>query len=73
MLYSWQFFNSVKMWVLALSKHKNELVLLVNPLVQLIVGTLKLSNNLKQYPFHMKLIDLLLILSERTGVYIPVS
>jgi nucleolar complex protein 2 len=32
-IYSWQFFNCIKLWVLAVCRHKKELVLLINPLV----------------------------------------
>mmetsp|Transcript_7097 Transcript_7097/g.11957 ORF Transcript_7097/g.11957 Transcript_7097/m.11957 type:complete len:337 (-) Transcript_7097:6-1016(-) len=72
-LYSWQFLNCVKVWVLGVCKHKNELVLLVHPLVQLITGAIKLSNALKYYPFHLKLIELLLLVNERVGEYVPVA
>jgi hypothetical protein len=65
-LYSWQFFNCIKIWVLAVCKHKKELVLLINPIVQLIVGTLKLTNNLKYYPTHLKLIELLVLITDQT-------
>jgi len=59
-IYSWQFYNCLKLWVLALTNAKiSDLALLVHPLVQLIVGVLRLSNNIKHFPFHVKLFNLL--------------
>ena len=43
-IYSWQFYNCMKLWVLALTNAStSDLVLLVHPLVQLIVGVIKLT------------------------------
>ena len=43
-VYSWQFYNCMKLWVLALTDAStSDLVLLVYPLVQLIVGVIKLA------------------------------
>lgn len=51
-IYSWQFYNCTKLWVLALTTAStSDLVLLVHPLVNLIVGTLRLATNLKYFPF----------------------
>jgi hypothetical protein len=55
-LYSWQFFNCIKLWVLAVCQHKSELVLLIHPLVQLMTATIKISGNIKYLPFHIKVI-----------------
>ena len=70
-IYSWQFYNCVKLWVLALCQHKNQLVLLINPVVQLILGALKLSVSVKYFPFHAKLFELLCLINERTREFIP--
>lgn len=61
------------MWVLALCQHRKELTLLMNPIVQLMLGALKLSNSVKYYPFHMKLFSLLTLITEKTGEFLPIS
>jgi len=73
LIYSWQFYNCVKMWVLALCQHKQELVLLINPVVQLLLGVLKLSSSIKYFPFHVKLFELLCSITERTDEFIPIA
>jgi len=72
-IYSWQFYNCVKLWVLALCQHKNELVLLINPTVQLILGAMKLSQSVKYFPFHCKLFELLRTINERTDEFLPIG
>lgn len=67
-IYSWQFYNCLKLWVLALTNAKiSDLALLVHPLVQLIVGVIRLSNNIKYFPFHVKLFDLITSINAKTG------
>jgi len=66
-IYSWQFYNCMKLWVLALTAHQKELILLIHPLVQLAIGVLRISSNLKYYPFHMKVLQLLNLIVEKTG------
>jgi len=54
-VYSWQFLNCIKLWVLALTQIRSQdLNLLVHPIVQLATGVLKLSSNIKFFPFHVK-------------------
>lgn len=72
-IYSWQFYNCIKMWVLALCEHENELVLLINPVVQLIQGAMKLSTSVKYLPFHVKLFELLCMINEKTKQVIPAA
>jgi hypothetical protein len=62
----------MKLWVLALTDAKtSDLVLLVHPLVQLIVGVIRLTSNIKYYPFHLKAIELLTMINEKTGQFVP--
>jgi hypothetical protein len=61
------------MWVLALCQHKKELVLLVNPIVQLIQGAMKLTTSVKYFPFHIKLFELICMINERTNEFIPAA
>lgn len=72
-IYGWQFYNCVKMWVLALCQHQNELVLLLNPVVQLIQGALKLTVSIKYFPFHVKLFELLNMIIQQANQFIPIA
>jgi hypothetical protein len=58
----------MKLWVLTLTSASiSDLVLLVHPLVSLIAGVIRLSNNIKFFPFHLKAFELLTIINEKTG------
>lgn len=73
-IYSWQFFNCVKVWVLAVCQHKDaDLSLLIHPLVQLLIGMIKLNGNLKFFPFHLKLFELLTLICKETRQLVPCS
>ena len=64
----------MKLWVLALTNAKiSDLALLVHPLVQLIVGVIRLNNNVKNLPFHIKLFDLLVQINAKTGQFVPAA
>ena len=49
------------------------MVLLINPIVQLILGAIKLSNSVKFFPFHVKLFELLSMITEQTNEFIPIA
>ena len=72
-IYSWQFYNCMMLWSLALTEHLSELVLLVHPLVQLGIATLKLSTNPKYFPFHLKIFQMLTLINEKTKQFVPVA
>lgn len=50
-----------------------DLNLLVHPLVQLCTGMIKLSNNMKFFPFHLKVFQLFCMVQEKTGQFIPAA
>jgi hypothetical protein len=60
------------MWILAVCQHRSELVLLINPAVQLIIGAFKLTSSIKYFPFHIKLFELLRLVNEQTGEFTPI-
>ena len=67
-------YNCMKLWVLALTTAQtSDLVLLVHPLVQLISGVIRLSNNIKYFPFHVKAFEMLTIINQRTGQFVPAA
>lgn len=51
----------------------SDLAMLVHPLVQLIVGVIRLSNNIKYFPFHLKLFDLIVQVNSKTGQFVPAA
>ena len=60
--------------MLALTNAKiSDLALLVHPLTQLIVGVIRLSNNIKYFPFHVKLFDMLVMINAKTGQFVPAA
>jgi hypothetical protein len=64
----------MKLWVLALTTAQtSDLALLVHPLVQLIVGTIRLTQNIKYFPFHLKCFELLTMINQKTGQFIPAA
>jgi nucleolar complex protein 2 len=73
-VYSWQFYNCMKLWVLALTTASaSDLALLVHPLVQLISGVIRLSNHMKYFPFHLKSFELLCMINQKTGQFVPAA
>lgn len=73
-IYSWQFYNCVKVWVLAVCQNKDtELSLLIHPIVQLLIGLIKLNGNLKYFPFHLKIFELLTQICRETKQIVPCS
>jgi hypothetical protein len=64
----------MKLWVLAMTNAMtSDLALLVHPLTQLIVGTIRLTQNLKYFPFHLKCCELLTLINQKTGQFIPAA
>jgi len=48
-------------------------VLLINPIVQLVLGSIKLSSSVKFFPFHVKLFGILSLITEKTSEFIPIA
>ena len=63
----------MKLLALAITQHQSELSLLVHPFVQLAIGTLRLSQNMKFFPFHIKVIHLLSMINHSTKHFIPLA
>ena len=62
----------MKLWVLALTTASaSDLAMLVYPLVQLISGVIRLSNHMKYFPFHLKSFELLCMINQKTGQFVP--
>ena len=63
----------MKLWVLAITQHEKELMLMIHPIVQLAIGVIRLSNNIKYFPFHIKVFQLLSLISEKTKQFVPIA
>ncbi|XP_065079355.1 nucleolar complex protein 2-like [Ochlerotatus camptorhynchus] len=73
-IYNWQYINSLKLWadVLAVSYNKKQLEPLVYPLVSIITGVIKLIPSAQYFPLRFHCCRMLIDLSARTRVFIPV-
>jgi hypothetical protein len=71
---TWAFISKIKIWALIISTYATpELLHLVYPLVQVSVGVLRLSINSRNFPMHTTILQSLVELSTKTGVFIPIS
>ncbi|XP_055594248.1 nucleolar complex protein 2 homolog [Uranotaenia lowii] len=73
-IYNWQYVNSLKLWsdVLAITYDKKELEPLIYPLVSIITGVIKLIPSAQYFPLRFHCCHMLIDLSARTRVFIPV-
>lgn len=83
-VYNWQYCHSLDFWSRVLTqfcnpevelKHKNKespLRLLIYPLVQVTLGTIRLIPTAQFFPLRFYLLRSLIRLSQSTGVYIPI-
>ncbi|XP_058462372.1 nucleolar complex protein 2 homolog [Malaya genurostris] len=73
-IYNWQYINSLKLWsdVLAATYNKKELEPLIFPLVSIITGVIKLIPSAQYFPLRFHCCRMLIDLSARTRVFVPV-
>lgn len=78
-VYNWQFLASVRLWTKVICTFnqtedpKMTLKPLIYPLVQIILGAMRLKPSAKHLPLRLMFINLLTLLSESTLVYIPIA
>ncbi|KAL6449010.1 hypothetical protein ACFW04_000612 [Cataglyphis niger] len=73
-VYNWQYINSLHFWTELITKLKDNSVLrsLLYPLVQIIIGTIKVCPTVQYYPLRFHCINMLITISKETGTFIPI-
>ncbi|XP_043580672.1 nucleolar complex protein 2 homolog [Bombus pyrosoma] len=73
-VYNWQYINSLRFWseLINLSKSDSMLHSLLYPLVQIIIGTIKVIPTPQYYPLRFHCLQMLIDISRETGTFIPV-
>lgn len=77
-IYNWQVINSLNLWTKVLcASYTNEIAkvyqLLAYPLIQIIVGIIRLHSVNHFFPLRLNLVTLLNKISDASGIFIPVS
>lgn len=73
-VYNWQYINSLRFWteLIKLSKRDSMLRSLLYPLVQIIMGTIKVIPTPQYYPLRFHCLQMLIDISKETDTFIPI-
>ncbi|XP_069679177.1 nucleolar complex protein 2 [Periplaneta americana] len=73
-VYNWQYIQSLHLWteVLAATAQRSHLQPLLYPLIQVIIGTIKLVPTAQYYPLRFHCVQMLIQLSKQTATFIPI-
>lgn len=77
-VYNWQYLYAIRVWTKLLAEEvppgsKEGLQPLIYPLVQVVMGVIQLIPTPRYYPYRFNCIQSLILLVEKTGVYIPLA
>ena len=74
-IYNWQFVNALILWgrVVSMYSYNSDIQLLIYPLIQTIIGVIRLNYNEQFYLLRIRLVMLLNSISKHCGVYIPIA
>ena len=72
-IYNWQFVNSLILWARVIMRYISDqnIYLLIYPLIQTIIGVIRLNSNELYYLLRIRLVILLNGISAKTNVFIP--
>ena len=75
LIYNWQFINSIILWGRVIIKYYNnkDIALLLYPLIQTIIGVIRLNYGEQFYLLRIRLVMLLNHLSKISGIFIPIA
>ena len=75
LIYNWQFINSIILWGRVIIKYYNnkDISLLLYPLIQTIIGVIRLNYGEQFYLLRIRLVMLLNHLSKISGIFIPIA
>lgn len=73
-VYNWQYINSLRLWSELITQSKSDSMLrsLLYPLVQIIIGTIKVIPTAQYYPLRFHCLQMLINISKETDTFIPV-
>ncbi|KAL0126549.1 hypothetical protein PUN28_005133 [Cardiocondyla obscurior] len=73
-VYNWQYINSLRLWTELITRAGNKSMLpsLLYPLVQIIIGTIKVNPTVTYYPLRFHCLEMLINISKGTGTFIPI-
>ncbi|KYQ51750.1 Nucleolar complex protein 2 like protein [Trachymyrmex zeteki] len=73
-VYNWQYINSLRFWTELITKSKDKSILrsLLYPVVQIIIGTIKINPTAQYYPLRFHCLEMLITISKETGTFIPI-
>lgn len=73
-VYNWQYINSLRFWseLINVSKSNSMLHSLLYPLVQIIIGTIKVIPTTQYYPLRFHCVQILIDISRETDTFIPI-
>jgi nucleolar complex protein 2 len=72
-IYNWQFFNSLRLWTAVISNNPHELSDLLYPLVEIIMGVIRLVPTARHLPIRLHCVRLLQQLASCSERFIPTS
>ncbi|TGZ37887.1 nucleolar complex protein 2-like isoform X1 [Temnothorax longispinosus] len=71
-VYNWQYINFLRFWTELITKARDKLESLLYPLVQIIIGTIKINPTVQYYPLRFHCLKMLITISKETGTFIPI-
>ncbi|KAG7212851.1 hypothetical protein KM043_002205 [Ampulex compressa] len=73
-VYNWQYINSLRLWSELITHSGNQSTIrsLLYPLVQIIIGTIKVIPTAQYYPLRFHCVEMLINISKETDIFVPI-